>query len=49
MLSLEVEYCANDGKLKELSKLYHDLHELDPEAAERTLYTVDVPLGKEDA
>ena len=46
---LEVEYCAIDDKPKETSDFFWMLNELDPEAAERTLYTVDVPLGKEDA
>lgn len=45
---LEVEICAIDDKPKEQSEFYKILYEVDPKAAIETLYSVDIPLGKDD-
>lgn len=46
MIYYEQEICDLDSKPKEMSELYRLLNELDPVAAQKCLYTIEVPLGK---
>jgi len=48
MILLEVQICGIDSLPKEMSEVYRLLNEIDPTAAEQSLYSVDVPLGRED-
>lgn len=48
MIYLEVEICGVDSLPKEISEVYRSLNEVDPIAAEKCLYSIDVPLGTDD-
>ncbi len=39
------EICGVDSLPKEISEVYRALHELDPAAAQESLYSVEVPLS----
>ena len=47
MIYYEQDVCDLDNLPVDTSELYRILHELDPQAAKDSLYTIEIPLGKD--